>query len=196
MVVYLLLKPIIPAACVQIQSILVDACSPTESDQEMVFFQVGQNPLNFSGLSVTWPTFTVSGGVQDPWLGLCTNPTFIANVNSTITGGGVVLPAPPSGILPAGANAVLLTSNTPTSSFNSFANLSDTLYVLFQCSGNTFGHFSNYTGTANTIRNLVMNFGAGCTDNVSYNANFSLLPAARIMQRMIMVPQLILVEVE
>ena len=147
--------------CFQIQSTMVDACSATEYDQEMVFFQVGQNPLNTASLSVTWPT------AADSWNGLCTNPAFISSVNSTITGGGVVLPLPANGILPANANVVLITSTPPTSA-SSFANLTDTLYAMFQCPGNTQGHFSNNTGTPG-IRTLVMNFGAGCTDTTSYD---------------------------
>ena len=163
-------SPIIQPGCFQVKSILVDACSPNEYDQEMVFFQVGQSPLNYTSLNITWPTFTASGGVNDPWQGLCTNQTFIDNVNATITGGGYLLPAPVSGVLPAGANVVLITSNALNTSYNSFANLTDTVYVLFQCSNtvtNNVGHFAN-NGAAAT-RRLIMNFGAGCTDTVAYN---------------------------
>ena len=150
--------------CFQIQSTLIDACSATEYDQEMVFFQVGQSPLNTAALSVSWPT------VANAWNGLCSNPAFIASVNATITMGGIVLPLPVNGILPANANVVLITSTPPTSS-SSFANLTDTLYAMFQCPGNVNGHFSNNTGAAG-IRTLVMNFGAGCTDTTRYDPQF------------------------
>ncbi len=164
-------SPIVQPGCFQVKSILVDACSPNEYDQEMVFFQVGQSPLNYTSLNVTWPTFTASGGVNDPWQGLCTNATFISNVNATITGGGILLPAPVSGILPAGANVVLITSNALNTSFNSFANLTDTVYVLFQCSSpaNNVGHFANNGPLA--TRTLIMNFGVGCRDTVSYDTS-------------------------
>ncbi|MFM2359372.1 MAG: hypothetical protein RLY16_1365, partial [Bacteroidota bacterium] len=152
--------PTVPG-CFQIQSILVDACSATEYDQEMVFFQVGQSPLNTSSTTVGWPT------AANSWNGYCSNTAFITSVNATITGGGVVLPLPPSGILPANANVVLITS-TPASSANSFANLTDTLYALFQCPGNTQGHFANTTGAAGP-RTLTMDFGGGCTDTAIYN---------------------------
>jgi uncharacterized membrane protein len=140
---------------------MVDACSAIEYDQEMTFFQVGSNPLNTSSLTVSWPT------AANSWNGLCSNPAFIASVNATITGGGVVLPLPVSGILPANANVVLITS-TPATSASSFANLTDTLYAMFQCPGNTNGHFSNNTGLPG-IRTLIMNFGAGCTDTTTYD---------------------------
>jgi len=158
----------VTASCFQIQSILVDGCSPNEWEEEMVFFQTGQTPINSSTLDVTWPTFTSSGGTVDPWNGLCQNPTFIANVNPTITGGGILIPIPAGGTIPANANVVLITTNTTTSSTTSFANLSDTLYVLFQCAGNSVGHFGN---TAATIRTLMMSFGAGCTQSVNYIPN-------------------------
>ena len=145
--------------CFQIQSILVDSCSSPEWDQEMVFFQVGQSPLNTASLSVTWPNNT--------WKGLCTNPGFISSVNATITGGGVILPLPANGILPANANVVLITG-TPASSSTSFANLSGTLYVLFQCSGNAAGHFANYN-TPDGTRTLLLDFGSGCNDSVLYH---------------------------
>ena len=158
----------VPATgCFQIQGILVDACSTTEYQEEMVFFQTGTSPLNTSALTVTWPTYAASPPT-DPWQGLCTNPTFISNINATITGGGILLPLPVSGILPANSNVVLVTSNSTTSSLNSFANLSDTLYVMFQCAGNTTGHFGNYNSTS-AIRTLTLNFGSGCSDVVSYN---------------------------
>ncbi|MBL0359448.1 MAG: proprotein convertase P-domain-containing protein [Chitinophagaceae bacterium] len=155
--------PKVVPGCFQIQSILVDACSATEYDQEMVFFQVGQSPLNTSSTTVTWPT------AADSWNGYCTNAAFITSVNATITGAGVVLPLPGTGILPANANVVLI-SSTPATSANSFANLTDTLYALFQCPGNTQGHFANNTAAAG-VRTLIMNFGAGCTDTASYNTN-------------------------
>lgn len=152
----------IPPTCFQIESILVDACFATEGEQEMVFFQVGPNALNTSSLgvgSVTWPS--------NSWLGVCTNPAFVANVNATITGGGQLV-EPVGGVLPAGAQVVLITSTTQTTSFNSFANLSSTVYVIFQCAGNTAGHFANYNA-ASGIRTITINFGGGCSDVVSYD---------------------------
>jgi len=148
--------------CFQIQSILIDACSATEWEQEMVFFQVGSAPLSTSSLTVKWAT------AANSWQGLCSNPTFINNTNATITGGGKLIAVAPGGTIPANANAVLITGNTLSVSANSFANLTDTLYVLFQCSGNTAGHFSNYSAST-TSRTLIMNFSPNCRDTVTYN---------------------------
>ena len=163
---------IIPPGCFQIESILVDACGTAggnpENINEMVFFQVGSAPLTAAGLTVSWPTTT------NPWLGLCTNQAFIDNVNATITGGGQLVAAP--AVLPAGANVVLITGNTATTSINSFANITGTLYVLFQCSPAitmTAGYFGNLPTPLSSApaRILTMNFGTGCNDQVTYDVN-------------------------
>jgi hypothetical protein len=147
--------------CFQIQSVLVNSFAANEQNEEMVFFQVGTNPLNTSSLNVSWPP-----GAPTIWRGLCTNSTYIFNANATITGGGVLLPLPGNGLLPSNANVVLITGNildTPTANFS---NLSDTLYVLFQCQVNGGGHFVN---TGASIPNpLVLNFGGGCSQSISY----------------------------
>lgn len=163
-------SPVVPAGCFQIQGILVDACGlgSEEGLNEMVFLQVGSSPLATSGLTVTWAT-------ANTWQGLCTNPTFISNVNATITGGGSLIAAPAT--LPAGANVVLITSATTLSSTNLFTNLTGPLYVLFQCGSQTSGNFTNVTGTPG-IKTLTMNFGGGCVDQVSYlNTSLTSNPA-------------------
>jgi hypothetical protein len=149
--------------CFQIQSILVNSCSTTEQNEEMVFFQVGNSTLNTSGFTATWPT------LANTWRGICTNSAYITAANATITGGGVLLPLPVSGILPANANVVLITSNVLNTPIANFSNLSDTLYVIFQCSGNTQGHFGN--SGASLSNPLVLNFGGGCTQSVNYTPN-------------------------
>jgi hypothetical protein len=152
--------PVVPAGCFQIQGILVDACGlgTEEGLNEMVFFQVGSSPLATSGLTITWAT-------PNTWQGLCTNPTFISNVNATITGGGSLIAAP--AILPAGANVVLITSATTLTSTNLFTNLTGPLYVLFQCGSQTSGNFTNNGGSPG-LKTLTMTFSGGCTDQVSY----------------------------
>lgn len=148
-----------PTSCFEITSVLVDACGTPENVGEMVFFQVGPTPLTTANLVATWP--------NNSWNGICTNPTWLANVNASITGGGQVLAAPAT--LPAGANVVLVSGNTATTSANLFTNLSSTLYVIFQCSQvTTAGHFAN-ASSASGVRTLTMSLGAGCTDVVSYN---------------------------
>lgn len=149
----------IPTTCLEVESILVDACGSPEGENEMVRFQVGSTPLNLGAMTVTWP--------NGSWLGLCQNAT-TANVvstwNSTITECGLLM-EPSGGIIPAGERVIMVTSTNVIPGANSFAGLSDTVYVIFQCSGNTAGHFANY-GTG--LRTLTITVGA-CNEIVTYD---------------------------
>jgi len=154
----------IPTKCFEIESILVDACSNPEGENEMVRFKVGPNPLNVNNLNVVWPN------TMNPWLGVCQNATTtskIAALNASVQGCGRVV-APVSNILPAGAQVILVTSTNLQVLANSFANLNDTIYAIFQCAGNTAGHFAN-SGTG--LRTLIMSFNPpiGCADTVTYD---------------------------
>ena len=152
-----------PTTCFEIESILVDACGNPESDNEMVRFTVGPNNLNYNNMDVDWPT------TSNSYDGICKNGTTaskVASLNSTITGCGLIL-EPTGGILPAGASVILFTSTLFDISANSFANLNDTVYAIFQCPGNTAGHFSN---SASSVKTLTISFSSpsGCSDVVSY----------------------------
>jgi len=155
----------VPTTCFEIQSILVDACGNPEGENEMVRFIVGPNPLNTNTLTATWP--------NNPYVGICQSPQTAAKVlalNSTITSCGFIK-EPIAGVLPAGSTVILVTSEDMDVTANSFAGLSDTLYMIFQCSGNTSGHFRNYSSTT-ALRTLTISFGGGCSDVVTYDANF------------------------
>jgi len=148
-------------SCFDIKSILVDACGTPEGENEMVLFKVGLADLNVSALTVTWP--------NNSYLGICQNPgtaITVATLNSTIQGCGYIL-EPIGGILPANSSVLLVTSTAMNPSFNSFSNLNDTIYMIFQCIGNTGGHFKNYQAGSGT-RTLVMSFGATCNDTAIY----------------------------
>lgn len=150
-----------PTTCFEIESILVDACGAPEGENEMVRFHVGPTALSTATLNVNWP--------NNSWLGICQNATTAGNVaqlNSTITACGFLL-EPTSGILPAGATVILVTSTNFNTAANSFAALNDTIYIIFQCQGNTTGHFANATGSG--TRTLTMDFGVGCNDAVTYD---------------------------
>ena len=149
--------------CFEIQSILVDACAGSQEGQnEMVSFQVGSVALNTANLSVNWP--------NNSWLGLIKNvgtAADVATVNATIIGCGL-LKEPTAGVLPANSKVLLVTSTAWTPLAQSFVNLNDTLYIIFQTAGNTAGHFAN-SGTG--LRTLSMTFSspASCTDIVTYD---------------------------
>ncbi len=149
--------------CLEVESIYVDACGPSEGENEMVRFRIGGAQQNTANLTVNWP--------NNGWLGLCQSTATankVAALNSGITNCGLLV-EPTNGILPAGAQGLLITSTAFSITNNSFAALSDTLYVLFQCSGNTAGHFANAGSGART---LIMYFGsAACADTVTYMRN-------------------------
>jgi len=122
--------------CFKIRSILVDACGLPEADNEMVRFEVGNTPLNVTSLNVTWST------TSNPFLGICQNATtasVVNAINATITSCGYVR-EPVGNILPANSQVILATSTALNPTANSFANLQDTIYMIFQCPGNTSGH--------------------------------------------------------
>lgn len=154
----------IPTTCFEIQSILVDACGSPEGENEMVRFIIGPNDLNTANLNVTWP--------NGNYLGICQNAqtaTNVATLNSSIQSCGYIL-EPVAGLLPSGKEILLVTSVNMNPTFNSFAGLADTIYMIFQCTGNTAGHFKNYSAGSG-YRTLEMDFGFSCSDTVTYNAD-------------------------
>lgn len=154
-------------SCFEINSILVDACGNPEGENEMVRFTVGATPLPVNALSVTWPTTTLS------FLGICQNANTaqkVADLNAAIQSCGYLL-EPVGGILPANSKVILVTSENMSTTFNSFANLTDTIYMIFQCAGNTQGHFRNYSATVTTPRTLTMNFNGFCNQSATYYPN-------------------------
>jgi gliding motility-associated-like protein len=151
------------AQCFEIESIFIDACGGQEGLNEMVRFKVGPAPLNVGTLNVNWP--------NNPWQGLVQNATTatkVADLNADIVslGGCAELLEPTSGILPANATVILVTSFNMDTTQNSFGALTEDIYILFQNnSTTTTGHFANF-GVGN--RTLTMNFG-GCFDSVTYD---------------------------
>ncbi|WP_432670289.1 gliding motility-associated C-terminal domain-containing protein [Flavobacterium sp. SM2513] len=153
------------AQCFQIESILVDACGPTEGLNEMVRFKVGSAAINTSNLSVVWAT------TANNWSGVIKNSTTAARVaalNADIlaAGGCGQLVEPTAGVLPANATVILVTSYNLDTTLNSFGALTENIYIIFHNNpDNISGNFANF---GSGIRTLVMNFGS-CSDTVSYD---------------------------
>lgn len=153
----------IPTTCFEIESILADACGSQEGLNEMVRFQIGPNDMDMDNLYVNWANISLD------WEGLIQNSTteeLTEELNSTVESCGVII-EPVDGIIPAGANVLLATSYLMDPNLNSFADLSDTLYIIYQNANETNGHFSN---GGSGERTLAMAFlgGGGCSDEVSY----------------------------
>jgi hypothetical protein len=148
--------------CIEIKSILVDACGSPEGENEMVRFDVGPNDLNVANMNVDWP--------NNPWLGLtqdASTAAIVTSINQIIQGCGSVS-EPVNGVLPANSKVLLVTSTNINTQFNSFANLNDNLIILFQTAGNTSGHFANYN-VAPGLRTLIVEFTGACNDTVTYD---------------------------
>jgi gliding motility-associated-like protein len=176
-----LVRAQIPTKCLEIESILVDACNPAgicdvpvERMNEMVRFRVGPSPVALSDLHVAWP--------NNNWLGLVqTQQTaaVTAALNATIEGCGWLV-EPPAGNIPAGAQVLLVTSPNMCVEGNSFANLNDTLYIIFHEEGNSNAYFANSTyylvpDTTSvpgpvSFRTLIMyHVPTNCSDTVTYD---------------------------
>jgi len=151
--------------CIEIKSILVDACGVPEGENEMVRFDVGSAPLNVSAMTIDW--------ANNNWLGLCQDAgtaAIVTSINQSIQGCGSVV-EPVGGVLPANSKILIVTSINFNSISNSFSTLNEDLVILFQCAGNTSGHFANYN-TLPGIRGLSITFAGACSDSVSYDRTF------------------------
>jgi len=170
----------VPTQCLEIESILVDACidlaqcpGGAEGQNEMVRFRTGPQPIALAELEADWPNNSWNGLVQN-----ATTADLTTTLNATIQGCGWLL-EPPGGIIPPGSAVLLVTSTQMCTAANSFANLSDTLFIVFQAPGNTSGHFANHTngGTvsetptgASSLRTLVLTYlPTGCADTATYD---------------------------
>ncbi|MCX6310821.1 MAG: gliding motility-associated C-terminal domain-containing protein [Bacteroidetes bacterium] len=176
----------IPAKCFEIESILVDACVPgsgctnsaspacnCEGKNEMVRFRTGPSAINITGISITWPNNTYQGLVQNALTAQLTS-----QLNATIMSCGHLV-EPVGGIIPAGKEVLLISSTDMCVTANSFTNLTDTLYLIFQNPNNFQGHFANTNNTAtittiptgaSSTRTLIMRYTpSGCSDTVTYD---------------------------
>jgi gliding motility-associated-like protein len=151
--------------CFEIESILVDACGTPEGQNEMVRLRIGSNPLNTADIVVNWP--------NNPFQGICQNAnsaSHVAYMNSTIQSCGYFL-EPTGGVLPAGAQVLFITSTDFDPTSHNYAGLTDTIYVIFQCAGNTNGHFANWANPCDPAtgnRTLIIDIGL-CNETVTYN---------------------------
>lgn len=175
----------IPTNCFEIESILVDGCDGSnEGKNEMVIFQNGPSALNVSDLRIdgAGANGTIQTGkwpnTSNDFLGFCTDATATANLailNQGITQCGF-LKEPENGVIPVGVRVLIMTSTEYTPIPTYFQNLSDTMYVIFQCAGNTGGHFANF-GTPASERTLVLvNTATSCSDQVVYDRSLLELP--------------------
>lgn len=173
------------AQCLQIEGILADACNLSgqfsEPYNEMVRFKTGSTALPINQLSISGKGNT---GAFNPnkwpnsnqlWHGLVQNANTaskVSTINSTILACGFVK-EPPAGIIPANAEVIMVCSQYMNPTSNSFANLNDTIYMVFQdtVSSATSGHFANYSAGTSYRWLVLIDNAAGCSDTVKYDVS-------------------------
>ncbi len=170
----------VPTKCLEIERILVDACidaaacpSGQEGQNEMVSFRVGPQPIALADLEADWPNNSWNGLVQN-----ATTAALTATLNSTIAACGQLL-EPVGGVIPAGSKVLMVTSTEMCTQANSFTNLTDTLYIVFQAPGNVAGHFANQnngnvesptpTGAPSLRTLIIHHLSSGCSDTATYD---------------------------
>lgn len=126
----------------------------------MFTFRVGPNDLNLDDLVINWPNNTFQGICQDEL-----TAQNVAELNATVEACGELI-EPLDGVLPAGAEVLVVTSADMCIEANPFTNLAGTLYILFQCPGNFQGHFANH-GVG--LRTTTISFGPGCSFTATYD---------------------------
>jgi PKD repeat protein len=156
-----------PTKCFEIESVLADACSSVEGEDEMIRLRIGPNPITLNSINtVVWQTV-------NSWLGFCSitgaTLTKINSINNSIIAAGNCgrfLPISPGGTLPAYSKVLFLTSTDFSATAHDFSGLTDTMYVIMQCAGNIGGHFTN---SGNVPRTLVIKTNT-CGDTVNWNS--------------------------
>ena len=169
----------VPTKCLEIESVLADACTngcsgAQEGENEMFRFIIGPNPIPLGQITVQWATPNSFLG----WVQNAASASLTAQLNATITQCGWLI-EPPGGVIPAGRRVLGITSTDMCVAANSFSLLADTLYVIYQAAGNTFGHFKNTTNgnTATgapsspaSFRTFIMRVTSpACSDSLTYN---------------------------
>ena len=157
----LLLFPLlgIQAQCFSIETVLADACGDPEGENEMVTLRVN-NQLEIDDLVFDWP--------NNNFLNWCPNPTTTNLLNQTIISSCGFLLEPPNGIVPAGNKLIVVTSTNMLINANSFEGLTDTIYIIYQCAGNTNGHFSNTSSSPRSLKVTYNNAACFSEQTVSY----------------------------
>ena len=159
------------AQCIEVTSIFVNACTEgtgstnctQEGPNEMFTFEVGATDLFVGDIAVNWPNNSFQG-----WCNSASTALKTDTLNSTITSSCGWLIEPLNDTIPAGYDAIVITSADFCAVANSFAGLADTMYILFQCAGNVAGHFANSPSGTRTLQVIL---SGPCTqvESVSYD---------------------------
>ncbi len=149
----------------QITSILFNSCNGNNEGTDEIFtFTTGTTPINIDDILIEYPFYDYcnSGCGSNTNIN---NPTYITNLN-TLAGCTVFAYADP---IPAGSDVMVFTGSSPSTVLDYSAQCGSSnlpIYVIFNNNTNISGRFGN-----NAIRTLIVSFGGGLTDTVTYDAN-------------------------
>ena len=167
------------AQCIKIESILVDACTQAggaELQNEMLLFNVGSNILNTSNMNMTFGFAQPFTGARSPD---ATSAQKINQLNATISACGF-LREPVSGVLPANAKVLVISNVAVNVTANPFANLTDTIYVVFlNNTSSANAYFLNYGSIGSVpgvpdLQTITLSFGNGCSSSATYQRSLLL----------------------
>ena len=169
----------------QIESILVDACSTVEGENEMVGFRVEDVAINVADIRVDgasnggafqtnkWPSNSFLGWILPSTTAWNNAVTKVAQINASIVNcGKLIMPTGGTnnqGLIPAGKKGIIITSTDFSPFANDFSTLSDTLYVIFQKPGNTNGHFANYSSSSGLRSIRLHQISTGTNEDATYD---------------------------
>lgn len=166
--------------CIEIESILVDACNGfniPEGSNEMFRFRVGSTPIALTDISMPngWPSIGLTGFNFAGFIQNTATANKTTELNNTIANECGLLLEPQNGIIPANARVIAVTSYGLSATLNSFANLVDTLYVVYQNKASeTSGHFLNYPtngdlGFPTQTLTIAVSGSVNCIEEVTYD---------------------------
>ena len=184
--IFISLAGSLKSQCLQIEGILADACNSglSEPYNEMVRFKTGSTAIPITQLSImgrgntgTW-TANKWPNLAQLWHGLVQNANTaskVSSINASILACGYVK-EPPAGVIPPNVEVIMVTSQYMNPTSNSFANLNDTIYMVFQDTVNNAvaGHFANWNAVPGNRSLALVDNVTGCIDSATYD--ISLLP--------------------
>ncbi len=148
----------------QISSIMYNSCNGTaEGTDELIVFQMGDDAIPVDSITLELPNSTwcnVGCGTNI----ILNNSTYVNDLN-TMAGCALFVYQDP---IPAGATVIVFTGNPPSTVLDYSSNCGAAgapFYVLFMDNSSTTGNFANFSSGP---RDLVIHFGSGISDSVSY----------------------------
>ncbi len=151
------------APCIKIISILADAFSEKESDEEILFLKTGNKKIKVNNIKVKWPT-------GEKWQGFCDNVEYVKNANRKIIAGGKLIPVESNQFIPENSNLIIVSSNKLFTNSIDLSKIAEQVFILFQCSyeANKTDYLNDNINENKEVE-LEISVGEDCVEKVMYN---------------------------